>query len=228
MTIRLLAALLLLPASLLHAQPAQRFAILITELMPDPSPPVGLPAQEYIELKNVSQRPVNLLGWKLSDGASTANINVAFILEPDSQVVICSHSAASMLSAFGSCIGVSNFPSLNNDADVITLYSPEGATIHAVAYSDQWYQNSVKINGGWSLEMIDAANPCTAAANWKASTHPGGGTPGKDNSVKGINADDMPPIVVSTYAPDSVTLLVLFNESLDSLQAAVPLSLIHI
>lgn len=222
MTIKLLAACVLLPVALLQAQPPQRFDVVITELMPDPSPPVGLPNAEYVELRNISNRAINLQGWKLSDGSSTATIRTDFELQPDSQLIICANSAAALLGAFGTAIGVTNFPSLNNDVDVIALLSPEGAVIHAVAYSDQWYQSSIKISGGWSLEMIDVKNPCTGAGNWKATVHHSGGTPGRENSVKERNADETPPALLRTFAPDSMTVIAVFDESLDSLQASIP------
>ena len=33
-----------------------------------------------------------------------------------------------------------------------------------------WYQNEVKKDGGWTLEMIDTKSPCAGISNWKAST----------------------------------------------------------
>ena len=41
----------------------QQYDIVIDELMPDPSPEVGLPDYEWIELKNTSSFPINLNGW---------------------------------------------------------------------------------------------------------------------------------------------------------------------
>lgn len=222
MTVRLLALLLLVPFAMLHAQTAQRFDIIITELFPDPTPPIGLPNNEFIELKNVSANTINLRGWKLSDGTTTATINVNADIQPDSFVIICTNAAVPLLAVFGQAIGVSNFPSLNNDADVIALYSPEGMVVHAVAYTDQWYANAVKAGGGWTLEMIDTRNPCTGANNWKAATDNSGGTPGRENSVAGNNRDEMPPALLRTYTIDSVTIGALFDESLDSTAAAAP------
>jgi Lamin Tail Domain/CHU_C Type IX secretion signal domain len=212
-------------AVLLHllcfSQPIQRYAVVISEVMADPSPAVALPNTEYIELRNTTNQPINLNGWKLSDGNSTATININFILQPDSSVVICTNSAAAALAALGTTIGVSNFPSLDNDADLIYLRSPQGSTIHAIAYNNAWYNNAVKSDGGWSLEMIDTKNPCTGAANWKPSEDSKGGTPGKKNSVDGSNKDNAPPALVRAFATDSITITLVFNEPLDSVKAAM-------
>jgi hypothetical protein len=204
----------------LTAQPANRFDVVIDELMPDPSPPVQLPNYEFIELKNVSGTAFNLHNWKVSDGSSTATITASFILKPDSFVVICTNAAVTAFAAFGRTIGVGNFPSLNNDADVISLYSAQGRLIHAVGYNSSWYQNAVKSDGGWSLEMIDTHNPCSGISNWQASTNDRGGTPGKINAVNAINKDEEPPVLYRTYVTDSTTITAVFDEPLDSTTAA--------
>ena len=202
------------------AQTAERFDVVITEIMADPSPVVGLPNAEFIEITNVSSTPFNLNGWKISDATSTAIITTNFILQPDSIAILCSNGNVAALSVFGRTIGVSNFPSLDNDADIVSLRSPQGKTIHAFNYTIDWYQNEVKKDGGWSLEMIDTRNPCNGMSNWKASTDASGGTPGKKNSVDGVNADASPPQLIRTYSLDDLTLIALFDEPLDSTSAS--------
>lgn len=216
------ACALLLIYSSTFAQFANRFNVVIDELFPDPGPPVQLPNAEFIELKNVSTTAFNIRNWKLSDGSTTATITTSFILMPDSFVIICPTSAAASFNAFGNTIGVSNFPSLNNDADIISLYSAEGRLIHAVGYNNSWYQNAVKSDGGWSLEMIDTRNPCTGMNNWKASENNNGGSPGKRNDIDAVNTDDQPPALVRSATLDSITISALFNEPLDSVTAAWP------
>lgn len=202
-----------------QGQTIPRFAIVIDEIFPDPTPPVQLPNAEYIELKNNSSTPIKLQNCKLSDGSTTATITANYSLQPDSFVVICPNSSAPF---FTPSIGVSNFPFLNNDADIISLYAPDGALIHSVSYTTAWYQNPVKSQGGWSLEMIDTRNACAGSTNWKASTDQSGGTPGRKNSVDAINTDDQPPALVRTYTIDSITISAIFNEPLDSATAAIP------
>jgi hypothetical protein len=203
------------------AQSANRFDVVIDELLPDPTPPVQLPNAEFIELKNVSTTAFNIRNWKLSDGSTTATISASFVLKPDSFVIICATSAVSAFAPFGNTIGVSNFPSLNNDADIISLYSAEGRLMHTVGYNSSWYQNAVKSDGGWSLEMIDTKNPCTGNSNWKASTGNSGGSPGRKNTVDDTNTDEQPPALTRSFTIDSVTISALFDEPLDSLSAAL-------
>lgn len=203
-----------------RAQTAERFDLVITEIMADPSPVVGLPNAEFIEIRNVSSTPFNLNGWKISDATSTATITANFTLQPDSIAILCTNSNVAAFSIFGRTVGVSSFPSLDNDGDLISLKSPQGKTVHAVNFTTDWYQNEVKKDGGWSLEMIDPKTPCSGMSNWKASNDASGGTPGKNNSIDGVNTDAAPPQLIRTYSLDNVTIVAFFDEPLDSTSAS--------
>lgn len=204
-----------------YSQIANRYDVVITEIMADPSPVVGLPNAEYVEIRNISSSPFNLSGWRLSDASGTATISASFVFQPDSVAILCANSNGVAFSAFGRTIGVASFPSLDNDGEVLILRSPQNQTIHSVSYTTEWYANEAKKEGGWSLEMIDPKNPCAGKGNWKASTNNLGGTPGKTNSVNGINTDDAPLQLKRAYALDSITVMLVFDESLDSALAAV-------
>ncbi|HEY0066816.1 MAG TPA: lamin tail domain-containing protein, partial [Flavisolibacter sp.] len=115
----------LLLLSSLGAQQAGRYDVVICEIMADPSPAVGLPGVEYIEIRNVSATPLPLLGWRLSDASGTATINTGFILQPDSSLILCSVANASLLAPYGRTVGVGGFPSLDNDGEELVLRSPQ-------------------------------------------------------------------------------------------------------
>ena len=140
----------------------QRNDVLIDEIMADPSPPVSLPNVEWIELRNSSSTNINLAGWKINSSSSQSGTMPSFLLKPDSFVLVCTNSAVAALSAFGPTISVTSFPSLNNSGDLLYLISKENKVIHAVSYSDSWYQNQLKRDGGWTLEMIDTKSPCAS------------------------------------------------------------------
>ncbi len=188
--------------------------------MADPSPPVGLPNNEWIELKNISGTAINLQNWRIGDATGQSGAIPNFILQADSFVTICATSAVAAMSLFGTAIVVPNFPSLDNNGDQLFLKSSTGKIIHAVFYSISWYQNSTKKEGGWSLEMIDANNPCTYKNNWKASIDTKGGTPSMKNSVNEINPDTESPRLKRAYPIDSLKIILEFDEPLDSMKAA--------
>lgn len=198
----------------------KQYDIVIDEIFADPSPKVGLPGYEWIELKNTSAFPINLKGWRVSDLTGVSGEMPVFILQPDSFVIVCSGSAVGDLSFFGRTISVSNFPSLDNDNDLISITDASGTTIHAVQYSSEWYQNELKKDGGWSLEMIDTKNPCAGFSNWKASKDNSGGTPGRKNSTDGINKDEAGPKLLNAFASDPTTIILTFNEPIEIMKAA--------
>jgi hypothetical protein len=202
------------------AQIANRFDIVIDELMADPTPQISLPNNEWIELRNTSSTVFNLLGWRISDASGQSGPMPNYNLLPDSFVIVCTASTVTAMSAYGPTISVTSFPSLDNTGDIIYLRSPENKIIHAVNYTEAWYQNELKKDGGWTLEMIDTKNPCSGFTNWKASIDIKGGTPGKKNSVDAVNADATAPQLLRAFATDSVNITLVFDEPLDSLKAA--------
>ena len=203
-----------------NAQIANRFDIVIDELMADPTPQVNLPNNEWIELRNTTASVINLLGWRIADATGTSGPMPSYNLLPDSFVTVCTASAVAAMSLYGPTIAVTGFPSLDNTADIIYLRSPQNKIIHTVNYTDAWYQNELKKDGGWTLEMIDTKNPCGGFSNWKASADTKGGTPAKKNSVDAINADATAPQLLRAFATDSVNIVLVFDEPLDSVKAA--------
>ena len=202
------------------AQVANRYDIVIDELMADPTPQIGLPNNEWIELRNTSATAFNLLGWRIGDATGQSGTMPSYNLLPDSFVIVCTGSAVAAMSVYGPTIAVTSFPSLDNTGDVIYLRSPQNRIIHAVGYTDAWYQNELKKDGGWTLEMLDTKNPCSGFSNWKASADLKGGTPGKKNSVDAVNKDVTAPKLIRAFATDSVNISLVFDEPLDSLKAA--------
>ncbi len=199
----------------------KQFDILIDEIMADPSPPVSLPECEWIELRNVKPFTINISGWFIEKNGSRSGPLPDYKLNPDSSVIICATGSYDTLSRFAKVIAVTNFPALTNTGDEMTLRSSDGMNIHTVAYTSDWYQNPVKQNGGWSLEMIDLNNPCEGETNWKASVDILGGTPGRVNSVDAVNSDETNPKLISAFANDSIHVQLNFSESLDSIKASL-------
>lgn len=202
------------------AQVSQRYSVVIDEIMADPTPIVSLPNAEYVELRNTSAQNINLQGWRLTSLSTTSGAFPSFILRPDSIVIVTSTTNAALFTPYGSVFGVTSFPSLDNTGTTLSLISRENITIHSVSYSVSWSQNAVKSDGGWALEMIDIKNPCSGASNWRASIDPRGGTPASKNSIDGNNKDQTPPALLRAAAIDNLTLILTFDETLDSLTAA--------
>ena len=164
---------------------ASAFDIVINEIMADPNPVVGLPEWEYVELYNTTEFGIDLKDWQISIG-SNDNTFGNYVLAPHGYVILCHNDAVSELRQYGDCIGFGSF-SVGNSSSAMYLYSKEGLLISSLNFSNTWYHDSNKANGGWSVEQIDPLNPCAGASNWTASEDASGGTPGRLNSVNGEN-----------------------------------------
>ncbi len=190
--------------------------VIITEICADPSPPVGMPEAEFLELYNRGDNPVDLSGWTISDG-TTFGLCGRLILPPKEYLVLCSSGTFAKFAGYGKTLSVSSFPSLNNSGDLIWLRDPDGRTIDSLKYDVSWYGDPERADGGWSLELIDPGNTCAEKSNWVVAEDPTGGTPGRQNSVYANKPDNTGPELISVYLRDASTLQVLFNEKLEKL-----------
>lgn len=189
--------------------------IVITEIFADPTPQINLPDAEYIELFNRSAKPFDLNGWKLSDGSSTATLPTHILL-PGEYRIITSSANASKFGTISPVTGSSNFPTLNNEGDALTLKSPEGLLVDSVNYTLSWYRDKDKQEGGWSLELIDLENICGEEDNWTSSENENGGTPGLTNSVQANKPDLTGPKLLSVTAVTASQLLLSFDEKMEN------------
>ena len=141
-------------------------AVIISEIFADPSPAVGLPESEFVEIYNRHDQALDLSGWKFTDQSSSATLP-DFILPSREYVVLTSENSSFPVSE--RVLRLSGFPTLNNSADVLILKDGNGNTIDSVNYSDSWYKDEDKREGGWTLEIIDPDNICSEHQNWVAS-----------------------------------------------------------
>ena len=198
------------------------FDVVINELMPDPDPAINLPTEEYVELKNRTPFKINLKNWTISTPTSTKKIP-NLTIEPDSFVVLTAAGNFNAFDNYGVFVyEVTSFPSLLNDGTTLTIRDSNSVVINSINYSSSWYNDVNKKDGGWSMEQIDANNPCGGQSNWHASTHPNGGTPGRRNSFISSNTDNTSPILERIAVLSADTIMLFFNESLDSLSLQNP------
>jgi hypothetical protein len=198
--------------------------LIISEILADETPQVGLPASEFIEIyNNTATKILSMRGVRLlKPGGPAAALPDTARLLPGQYAVVCSSTRAAQFAPYGNVYGTTNFPSLTNAGDQLVLRGRDGTTLFEVAYSDAWYRDSRKQNGGWTLEMLDPANYCAGAANWQASNDPRGGTPAQRNSVAAPNPDRTAPTLLRAVALSASTARLYFGEKLDSARTASP------
>ncbi len=195
------------------------YPVIINEIFADPSPQIGLPEIEFVELYNPTERIVKLKGMSYGD-QSVQHKFTHGELAPKSYLILCPERDTLNFSEFGNVVGLPTWPALGNDNDILSLKNNKGREFHKVAYNSSWYKDSKKKAGGFSLELINAASICNDSQNWEASQYPTGGTPGRQNSVSDNSVSEGLKLLTAVLT-DSTTLVLTFNKSVDSLSASV-------
>jgi hypothetical protein len=185
--------------------------IIITEIMADPDPAIQAPPAEYIEILNKSSELIDLAGMSIND----AIIEGQVLLPPGEYLVIADQSNALAFLSIPNSLLLEDFPGLTNSGMTITLTSPNSEVIDQVDYTIGWYGDLDKIDGGWSLELININDPCSDKSNWTASQDERGGTAGEINSVYNDSPDIAAPALVYLLMEPQESVMLVFDEPLD-------------
>lgn len=177
--------------------------ILINEFLKDPPPGSGL--SEYIELKNVSSKYLNLMGWSSGDSNTLTSLSdTALVILPDSFLVLTNNpDALSSTFGIGPYLDVS-LPALNNTVDQIRLFDHKSVLVDSLEYNVSWGGVDV------ALERRLTSLSSTVQANWGDSPNEVG-TPGKENDVE---LDLTAPFLETAFLPDHKTVILKFSEAL--------------
>jgi hypothetical protein len=191
--------------------------LIFNELMIDPTPVVSLPNAEFIELYNRSAYAIDLSSYTLSHrsatSSTTTSVNLGtYVILPGEYVVL--HNSTDYTSAVNDLL-LSPFPALNNTSAYIILKNANGDLVDSILYSADWYQDTNKDDGGWTLELINPNLVCKNASNWIASNNPDGGTPGAVNSVLDNSPDTLAPSIIQIQQLDVNQIYVIFDDVLD-------------
>lgn len=190
--------------------------VIINEFICDPTPVVGLPSVEFVEIYNRSSKVFDVTGWKLGDASSDGTITTEWLL-PGNYLVL---TATDNVDSFTVATPVTSFPSLNNSGDAIVLRDNNGALLDSISYTLDWYKDDLKEDGGYSIERINPNDPCSDILNWSGSADPSGGTPGIVNSVNDLTPDTQAPSISQLIALAPNYLEVYYSEGMDSLSIA--------
>lgn len=192
--------------------------LIITEIFADPSPVVGLPENEFIEVFNRSDKYIDVAKILISDNSATIGQFPEMILCPDSFLIICPKASLEQYSKFGQAISPDKWPSLNNNGDSIILESVAGLIIDALYYESSWFDDTEKKDGGYSLERINKYVNCFDPSNWKASVAALGGTPGRKNSLDNPTFLGVTPKLIGFKAINQRELVFEFDKLVSILE----------
>jgi len=189
--------------------------VIITEFFPDPTPVLGLPDEEFVEIYNRSEKFIDLEDWQISDNTSSAGTLPSYILRPGEYVILTPSSAEESYAEFGEVLIPSSWRALNNGSDSVTIKNPAGIPMDGLGYDLSWYQDEEKAEGGYSIEIINPSLACFDQNNWLASIANEGGTPGNENSVLDLEFTGNSPEITSFKASSETQLEIRFNKSMN-------------
>lgn len=189
--------------------------IVITEFMADPDPAVDLPPYEYIEICNRSAFPFTDLQLTLTTGSGVTSFFIDSFYPGEYLLVAGSGWQGGIIPD----IRVADVPlqgNLNNNGTSILLSDSGDNTLHGLTYATGWFNDKLKSEGGWSLEMKDYDYPFQGRENWAFSISPRGGTPGLPNSVQSNNPDNNSPWPDAIYAISDTSISLVFSEPVNA------------
>lgn len=167
-------------------------AIVINEIMYHHHPrylPTGTgdDPEEWVELYNKSNAPVDLTGWRFSAGI-TFRFPDGTVIPPDGYLVVAKDAAALAARHPGVPVAGNFSGSLSNSGELIRLEDAAGNPVDEVHYKDGGRWDKRADGGGSSLELIDpradnslpeswAASDESGKAEWQTFTYEGRATP---------------------------------------------------
>jgi hypothetical protein len=190
-------------------------SLVINEIMYDPL----YGQNEWIELFNRSDRPIDAAHWTFNDRPTLNSVNSfeipnqPFAIKSGEYIIVAADSSLFKLfqnlirsdSTIHICIlNCSGGFSLNNDGDVVVLKDLTGQTIDSVAYLPSWHHPDVVDTKGRSLERINPNIDSNDPRNWSTCTNILGGTPGKANSIMTpyLNVSSLISVSPNPFSPD--------------------------
>ncbi len=201
--------------NLLYVEP-YLYEVLITELLPDPSPSVGLPDAEFMEIYNNSNVPIPLKNLTLADESKTYPFpSTPIVLLPQEFLILFNPKDSALFKAYAQKLAM-NLPILGNEGKTFFLLNQKLDTIHSYTYNLSSYQDPQKSQGGYTLEMIHPSRLCQKQLNWQASINPSGGTPGVQNSAWQLGPDTLSPTLLNVSYSGLNQIFLKFNEAIHS------------
>ena len=195
-------------------------SLIVSEIMADPSPSVGLPEVEYLEVYNRTEQPIVLRNWQWEIGSRTG-VFPPDTLQAGQYALLISRTRIADMQRFGKVLGLTSFI-LPNEGAVISIRDAAGHLVFSLEYSDRWYPTTTLRNGGYALEMMDTDYPCGGLENWAVSVERSGGTPGRANSVRRPNPDLIAPRLLRVEVTDPQQLTAVFSEKIIPEAARIP------
>lgn len=188
--------------------------IVINEIYFDTDFTAGIPNYEFVEIYNRGSEAIELRDFAITDKRDTAYLT-SYVLEPSAYLTISTQAGKLNFQNYGPAVGVNLFPSLSNTGETIIFLDRDLNIVDSLQYTQAFYNDPAKVDGGWTVELINPNKTCFDIGNYTASTNANGGSPGIQNSVYDITPDATAPVISSIDVISATALKLTFNEAMD-------------
>jgi len=175
--------------------------IVINEFIPRPT----TPAEAFLELKNTSNRYLDLNGWSVGRASAQVTLTHPRTIKPGDLVVLQSNAPQDPDSGSIHYLSVPLF-TLGRTQDRIWLRDPSAKLIDSIRYASP---TSSRWTDGRSVEKVDASYSGMDPTNW--DQHPTGSTIGAENYHR---SSPRPPPHINVARVVSDAILLTFNQFL--------------
>jgi Lamin Tail Domain/CotH kinase protein/Concanavalin A-like lectin/glucanases superfamily/Bacterial Ig domain len=142
--------------------------------------------EEFIELYNPSNAPVNLSLWRLRDGADFVFTNGTTI--PAGGYLIVASDPATIQSRYGKTAQGPWTGNLSSDGERVTLRDPADNIVDEVDYGSEFPWPIAANGNGPSMELLNPALDNNLGSSWASPLNPAVPSPGAVNQVSTTNA----------------------------------------
>jgi hypothetical protein len=179
--------------------------VIISEFMYDP--PDG--QTEYVELRNRSDKILNLQNWQIGDDSNTGILTYNTLSFRPGSFIVISSDTSGLFNTYGDreYVQSGNLPAFNNGGDVVKVITADGSRVDSLRYTSAWGGDNA------ALERRSDTTPSFFLENFGDSPNPLGGTPGLLNEVA---EDTTPPVLQNLEINGNQTLDLAFTERLES------------
>ena len=181
-------------------------------------PQSDIDGEQFIELMNVGNLPVDLRGVKFSDGVDFefggGTSEQLWVISPGERILLV-EDQDEFVTRYGNPARIGTFSGdLSNDGEQIALLARDGSVIQQLIYNDQEPWPTCADGKGYSLELVapESRPDHSDGLNWRVSLIEGG-TPGTGNALSfegitgvdsdGDGLDDLLEYAVGTEPNDS-------------------------
>ncbi|GAO30059.1 lamin tail domain-containing protein [Geofilum rubicundum] len=199
----------------LYFYKTQRYDLVFSEVMADPSPSMGLPGTSYLEIFNRSEQPIPVSGFTLEVGSRRAILKEG-VLYPGEYLLLVPSGQATLWSFVENVLELTDWSQLPVSGAEMVLRDNFGDVVAACHYRRDMGQEGFKRDGGWSLEVRDVHNLSGHPTNWDYSIDNVGGTPGRPNSLSTQLPDETAPRIESVYLKSDSCVVFQMTEPMGS------------